>query len=115
MHASRRIAVTPLQHLVNILLPWAVTFAGVALFGAVGAGVASFLPRPHAVWLSAPLIGIALWPLATLALYVALPPASQLSFDIAAKAAFGVLIILLNAALVWRNGTRPSHPSGRSW
>jgi hypothetical protein len=86
-----------------ILHVWMTVFAGVMAFGAAGLAATTFLPHKHLSLMAAPLAGIALWPLATLALYVGMPPALALSFDSAAYLAMSVLV-LLGFLLIWLSG-----------
>jgi len=88
---------------VPILQAWATVFTGVIAFGAAGLGVTTFLPEKPVALMAAPLAGVALWPLATLALYVAFPDGFALTFDKAALFSLAALV-LLGLLLTWRSG-----------
>ena len=77
-----------------ILHAWITVFTGLIAFGAAGLAATTFLPDRRVSMMAAPLAGIALWPLATLALYVSCSSTFALGFDSAARIALAVLFIL---------------------
>lgn len=80
--------ISPVQH------TWITVFTGLIAFGAAGLAATTFLPDRRVSMMAAPLAGIALWPLATLALYVSSYPTFPLSFDQAARIALAALLVL---------------------
>ena len=80
--------------IVPILHVWMTAFVGLIAFGAAGLAAITFLPDKRVSMMAAPLAGIALWPLATLALYVSCNPTFALGFDLAARIALAALLIL---------------------
>jgi hypothetical protein len=84
--------------IVPILHVWMTVLLGLITFGIAGLAATAFLADRRVSMMAAPLAGIALWPLATLALYVGCPPELALNFDSAARfslAALGILSFLL--------------------
>jgi hypothetical protein len=77
-----------------ILHVWVTVFTGLIAFGVAGLAATTFLPDRRVSMMAAPLVGIALWPLATLAIWVSSYPTFPLSFDSAARIALAVLLIL---------------------
>jgi hypothetical protein len=88
---------------VPILHVWMIAFVGLVAFGAAGSAAITFLSDRRVSMMAAPLAGIALWPLATLALYAGAPLEIKLSFDSAARFAW-VALVLLSCLLIWLNG-----------
>src|SRR5262245_909373 len=76
-----------------ILHAWITVFTGLIAFGAAGLAATTFLPDRRVSMMAAPLAGIALWPLATLALYVLCNSTFALGFGSAARIALTVLLI----------------------
>ena len=77
-----------------ILHSWVTVVVGLLAFGAAGLAASSFLPDRRLSIMAAPLLGIALWSLAALALYVGCPPGFALAFDHASLLALAGLVIL---------------------
>src|SRR5262245_1519595 len=88
--SSNAIATT----IVSILHIWVTVVVGLLAFGAAGLAASSFLADRRLSIMTAPMFGIALWPLATLALYVGCPPEFALAFDHAGRLALVGLVIL---------------------
>jgi hypothetical protein len=78
----------------SILHVWMSVFVGLVAFGAAGLAASSFLPDRRLSIMAAPLLGVALWSLTTLALYVGCPPGLALGFDHAGLLALAGLVIL---------------------
>jgi hypothetical protein len=82
---------------------WMTAFVGIIAFGVAGLSATTFLPNRQTSTMAAPLAGIPLWALATLAFYVATPPHFDLRFDSAAVIALAALA-LLSFWLAWLKG-----------
>jgi hypothetical protein len=78
----------------SILHVWMTVVVGLATFGVAGLAATGFLSDRRVSMAAAPLAGIALWPLATLVLYVGCPPGFALGFDSAGRFALAGLAVL---------------------
>jgi hypothetical protein len=90
------------MHLISFIHVWITAFVGLVVFGAAGLSATNFLPAKKLSILAAPLAGICLWTLTTLAIYVGTPGLGA-GFDVAAQAAL-VVLLLLSLLFAWING-----------
>jgi hypothetical protein len=90
------------MHLNSFIHVWISAFIGLVVFGAAGLSATNFLPEKKLSILAAPLAGICLWTLTTLAIYAGTPGVG-VSFDVAAQIAF-VVLLLLSLLFAWING-----------
>ncbi len=88
MHIAMTTSFVPILHV------WLTAFIGLVTFAVAGMAATSFLSDRRVSVMAAPLAGIALWPLSTLALYVGSPPGFGVDFDSAARFALAALVIL---------------------